>query len=337
MHVRLGNKFSELLAAEGEQIRDAQDARLDFAEIFRETSSGAASTIERVLDELQETGDEGQGAAKERLSRLVRLLRVSCEQTATDPARGEAVRAESPEAALTPELTGTLRQLAEQDENREVIAKFLKMSWSPEVTALDLSIFLAPHPDATGDAGDASMRRDALSLIMRADKLLRFKLATDGTLNADTEAQLTELIEEMQRGGENLRSLMSGARTATGQSSATTDALLCVSNQLLGARLRLQSALVRRSASELARQQQEAEAARVNPHQSAKKKRRGGRLRLVESRTRKLLAASIVLLLLAGAGLLFAPGGRAASGATRRCACSIRRPCRAAINSPGRA
>ena len=93
----------------------------------------------------------------------------------------------------------------------------------------------------------------------------------------------------MQTAGKDLRKLMGEALARKKRESA--DAWLYVSNHLLEAQLRLQSAIVRRGAGEFAR----AEAARAARASVTKIKARPTAKRLPVSRSRKLLIAAAIL------------------------------------------
>jgi hypothetical protein len=94
----------------------------------------------------------------------------------------------------------------------------------------------------------------------------------------------------------NLREIMSAAPGH----SARKDALLYVSNHLLGARLRLQSAIVRRSASELARREAvraAASSSRLAADSTPPAKAQS--FTFFSHRTRKLLVAAVIIIAVA--------------------------------------
>ena len=78
-NVVLSNRFTTLLEAEGEQIRDAPSACRELATVFRDTScEGAHEEMTELLAELQtEVVSSEEAAARERLTRLGALLRLA--------------------------------------------------------------------------------------------------------------------------------------------------------------------------------------------------------------------------------------------------------------------
>ncbi len=305
-----GNKFSMLLEEESDQISDEPLVDGGLPEIFGDTSHGALSRMAQVLDELQADDRNEDEVTRKRLERIVRLLNIACEpdETMSGEEHSEQAVTESELADASEEerLTSpeTLQELSAQADNKTLIESYLKHGRSPEVRALDLKIFLAPVPEEDGASAQAirhDPRRNALGLIMAADDMLRFELTAQGdALPSHLESRLAKLFGEMQASEGELREIMSAA---TGH-SARRDALLYVSNHLLGARLRLQSAIVRRSASELARREvARAEAAAqlaTATAQPSRHKTTGSS----PKRMRRLLAAAVIIIALASLAAL---------------------------------
>jgi hypothetical protein len=305
-----GNKFSSLLEEESDQISDEPLVDGGLPEIFSDTSHGALSRMAQVLDELQADDRNEDEVTRKRLERIVRLLNIACEpdKAMDDEERSEQAVTESEladeseeERFTSPE---TLQELSAQADNKAFIESYLKPGRSPEVRALDLKIFLAPVAEEDGASTQARQldpRPNALGLIMAADDMLRFELAAQGdALPSHLESRLAKLFGEMQASEGELREIMSAALGH----NARKDALLYVSNHLLGARLRLQSAIVRRSASELARREaaRAAAAAQLAPAdtQPSKHKTKGSS----PKRLRRLLAAAVIIIALASLAAL---------------------------------
>lgn len=309
----LSNKFSELLEEEGAQIRHAPEACRELVDIFNDVSPGAPAQLTRVLEELQAADRDEDAAAQERLERLMRLLRVACDLSsgAADAPSDSGARSGGEVPAVggegAPTLSVDLSALAEHPDNKDIIADYLDPSRPPEIHALDLAVFLSLSPEGASESeeNEASARRRSLALILRADEMVRLGLAGEGALGSNIEAELAELMEEMQQSGSRVRGLMSEA-AAVGD-NATAERLLYVSNHLLESRLRVQSAIVRRSAGELARSQQaRAAAARSASNVVPIEK---GRAPKVKRRMIKLIAAAAVLILTIFLGLPLAMRG----------------------------
>lgn len=304
-NVIAGNKFSSLMEEESDQISDEPLAGIELPEIFSDTTPGALDHFAHALDELQADDGNVDEVTRKRLERIMRLLNIACApDVAMDgqehlEAAGESnVDGEGEEERLTsPEVLQELSALA---QNKELIESYLKRGRSPEARALDLSIFLAPLPD--DEEGEAAMavqadpRRRALDLILHADDMLCFELAAQGdALPSHLESRLAGLFSEMQAVEGNLREMMS----ASSGHNARKDAWLYVSNHLLGARLRLQSAIVRRSASELARREA-ARAAAARLAADSPSPAKSQTFASSRGRTIKLLVAAVLIIAIAG-------------------------------------
>lgn len=296
-NVIAGNKFSSLMEAESDHIGDEPEASRELRDVFCDTSPGALDRIAQVLDELQADDGHEDEVARKRLERAVRILNIACASSGGELSGGEVGESETgADAALEERHTSpeTLDELAQVDDNKELVEAYLEAGRTAEVRALDLAVFLASAAEDNDDGQDvqADTRRRALSLIMRADDMLRLEVVAAQALNSDFETRLARLFEEMQAVEGALREMMS---TATSH-DARRDALLYVSNHLLGARLRLQSAIVRRSSAELARQEAARQAARVPKAISPK---RLFSLLPDRQRAQKLAVAALIIIALA--------------------------------------
>jgi hypothetical protein len=294
-NVVVANKFSSLLAGEGEQIREAPAVCRDLTDILSDTT--ANGSVSETLNEHQLAELDQQAKSSAHLSQLLRLLRISNSlNEVTTPSNADAESSDSPENdGLLNELPVTLSGLAEDDENRQIISEFLRMPMSEERQSLDLANFLAPLAGTlSGDhQEERQVRRDSLSFIIQSERLLRFKLGNDNPIDPATEAELSGLLESMQQTDSVLRLLISDARS--GSQLHAIDQFLHVSNHLLGARLKLQSVLVQR-AGELARQKLASQQAEIEYLYEPP-------IRL--GRKKQILAIAAAIVLVVCAGLVF--------------------------------
>jgi hypothetical protein len=190
----------------------------------------------------------------EQMSRLVRLLQLA-EDGAESPLT-ETPAAESQTENTSEASENFIRQLSQiptAPANAEVLGELRNNSWSAEILALDLQMFLSALP-AENDVADVRCR--ALMLVLQADKLSSGALSTSDAIDSETERNLTDLLTEMQKLSSELQRLIKP--NASNGASQEAEALLYVSNHLLKARLSLQTAIVRRSADEIAQQQEAA-------------------------------------------------------------------------------
>ena len=286
-NVALANKFSTLLAGEGEQIREAPDVCRDLVNILVDPSINA-SAAER-FDETELAKLEHQAQSSERLSQVLRLLRLSNSYNETKTSGS------SENADLPADLPLTLSNLAEDDANKEIISELLRTQLSVERQSLDPVNFLAPLVESlsSGHVDEREVRRNSLSLILWSERLLRSKL-NENQIDEGTEAELSEIMEKMQETDSVLRALISDARA--GSQLHAVDQLLHISNHLLQARLSLQSVLVQRAA-ELARQKLGTEGVEVQEQ--------APKLRVSSLRKNKALAVAAVVILMVCAGLVF--------------------------------
>jgi hypothetical protein len=239
----MANKFAEL-RPEASAETDSPETRAQLINVLADPAligffSGALS--EQQIAELDRQVQSGG-----QLDQLMRLLRASQGpgDDGADPAEpdGESY-------CVSPELSETLAVLAEDEENKPIVAAFLRTPLSEERKSIDPTIFLAPlvEQEPGQREEERQARRGALILILRAEKLLVTKLAFDDPITAGTEAELAELLELMQQTDSTLRRLILEARAAS--QLALVDQLLHISNHLLGSRLSMQSAIVARSDS----------------------------------------------------------------------------------------
>jgi len=284
-NVALANKFSTLLTGECEQIREAPDVCRDLVNILVDPSINA--TAAERFDETELAKLEHQAQSNERMSQVLRLLRLSNSYHETKTS------ASSENADLPADLPLTLSNLAEDDANKEIISELLRTQLSAERQSLDPVNFLAPLVEPlSSHVDEREVRRNSLSLILWSERLLRSKL-NDNQIDESTEAELSEKMPKMQQTDSDLRLLISQARA--GSQLRAVDQLLHISNHLLQARLKLQSVLVQRAA-ELARQKLGTE--EVEVREQAPK-------RVSSLRKNKALAVAAVVILMVCAGLVF--------------------------------
>jgi hypothetical protein len=285
----------------------------DLADILSDTTVNRSAS--ETLDETKLAELDQQAESNERLSQLLRLLRIS--NSYIEPSLSE-VSAEGDPASVDEEkdvtptaLPLTLSNLAEEDENKELIAEFLRTRLSEERQSLDPVNFLAPLAETLSgdDHEEREVRRNSLSLILWSEKLLRFKLCNNDQIDHRTEAELSEILEKMQQTDSVLRELTSEARA--GSHLHSVDQLLHISNHLLGARLKLQSVLVQR-AGELARQKLSTQKIEIQ-HQAPIK------LIIPKFGKRQVLAIAASIVLIACAGVVFRSiNDRGTAAMTRR-------------------
>ena len=292
-NVALANKFSTLLTGEGEQIREAPDVCRDLVNILVDRSINA-STSER-FDETELAKLEQQAPSSERLSQLLRLLRLSNSYNETTSTSVDQTSSSLEDGGLPADLPLTLSNLAEDDENKEIISEFLRTPLSVERQFLDPVSFLAPFAEPlAGHPEEREVRRNSLSLILWSERLLRFNLGNDNQIDDLTEAEFSEIMSQMQETDSVLRVLISAARA--GSQSSAVDQLLHISNHLLQARLKLQSVLVEHAA-ELTRQKLSSEEIEV---QEPAPKPTFSSLR----KSKALAIAAVVILMVCG-GVIF--------------------------------
>lgn len=287
------NKFTELFVDEGQQIRNDPAAR-DLTDILSDTT--AIGSFSKTFDELQLAELDQQAESSEHLAQLLRLLRISNNY---DEAKSQQIGEEGNQPpdytendCVPAELPLTLCALAEDEDNKDIIAEFLRTPLSEERRSLDPVAFLAPLTEAVpGDRQEERQaRRNSLSQILRSERLLLFKLGNSSPISSETESELSELLDDMQQTNLILRRLISEARA--GSQLPVTDELLHVSNHLLGARLRLQSAIVQRGTAELARNELASKKAETRPESKPPSR--------VVRKKLQLAVAAVLLIVFAG-------------------------------------
>ncbi|MBS1808021.1 MAG: hypothetical protein JST84_07500 [Acidobacteria bacterium] len=266
-NVIIANHFLSLLEIESEEMREAPAMIQNLVDAFSDTYSNGPDEISRILAELQASSQHCE-VEQGRVSRFMGLLRLATKaEEKTDFQIPALLSASTPE--LTDELPDDLNTgietamtevannleaeswqvLAEQPENQELLAGFHKAS--AEVRKLDLHCFLSPLPDGENEdlKGENKARRASLELIFNADKVIQNELGEDCEPGEDIEVRMDRLFEALGQRSDETRELIKAAHKHS--QNTNYEVLLHVYNQLMAARLRLQSAIVRRSASEI--------------------------------------------------------------------------------------
>ena len=208
-----------------------------------------------------------------------------------------------------------LQALTEQPENQELLAAYRKAS--AEVRKLDLHCFLSALPDGDHEdlQGADKSRRASLELIFNADQLVQVDLGAGCEPGDDLEARVDTLFDALGQRSEEMRELIKV--THEHDQNANYEVLLHVCNQLMAARLRLQSALVRRSACEIADAQKEETTAPLSaplspeaaPEIVQENSTENVQKSAVQNSRFKWLVVVAVLLIVAVIGLRFASSG----------------------------
>jgi hypothetical protein len=269
-NVIINNRFLTLLENENGETSEVTDVLHSLAEAFSDSLADEADEVSRILRELQATTQHDE-VAQERISRFTRLLQIA---TKTDtelslplPPLPEMLVVEleggldfppEPDFMAAPpvnEADEELQVFAAQPENQDLLAAYRKAS--AEVRKLDLHCFLSPLPDGNSEEmkSESKWRRAALEVIFRADELVQTELGADCEPGTEIEARVDKLFDNLGQLSDEMRDLIKV--THKHEQNANYEVLLHVYNQLMAARLRLQSAIVRRSASELAQAQAE--------------------------------------------------------------------------------
>ncbi len=161
-------------------------------------------------------------------------------------------------------LTAALEELSRPHVNEQSIVNYLEMSVTPEVKELDLEMFLPPKTSetSTSNLDDISLRRKTLSYILQADGFLHRYFLLNAPFGDKEKAEVAPLLEEMQTSGVTLRNM---TREISGDNKAErVNDLLYIANQLLEARLRLNSAQARRNMTQRANEILAAQAAKTS-------------------------------------------------------------------------
>lgn len=164
--------------------------------------------------------------------------------------------AESVENATLPEsapdfLKAAIAELRRFGTNAEIVARYLANSPTFEIQTLDLEIFL-PAETNNSLSAELALHRETLALILQADGFLNQTFTVYKVLAEAENVEMAALLEKMQTHGVTLRQT---TREINGEDKELRiHALLYTANQLLEARLRLNSAFARRNAMERAAQ-----------------------------------------------------------------------------------
>ncbi|MBL8202834.1 MAG: hypothetical protein JNM09_01300 [Blastocatellia bacterium] len=264
-NVIINNRFLTLLEIESAELQAASPSLQSLTNAFSDTYSNEPDEISSILRELQ-THAQNDNLAQERVSRLTHLLQISPpvierEATLSNPsllvpfANGfhpspetlpESVVSLEPEVAV--EMDEQLQALAADPENQLLVTAYLHAS--AETRKLDLHSFLSPLPDGdhTELEGEGKIRRATLGLIFQADQIVQMELGKDCDPSADIEARIEKLFDQLGELSDKVRDYIKV--TAKHEQNANYEVLLQVYNQLMTVRLRLQSAIVRRTTTE---------------------------------------------------------------------------------------
>jgi hypothetical protein len=318
-NVIINSRFLTLLEIESEEIQTASPALNSLAGAFSDTYSNEPNEISAILNEL-ESSTQHDEAAQERVSRLTNLLQINTKVVPSLPLPEVFVNAvdESIEAppepvfndapAVSVEMDEELQAFATVPENEHLIAAYCNAS--ADARRLDLHCFLSPLPNGDHEElkGESKSRRAALNLIFQADKIVQTELRQECQPNANIEARVEKLFDQLGQDSDDVRKWIKVAQKH--EQNTNYEVLLHVYNQLMSARLRLQSAVVRRNTSEHAEDEtpktvpaQAAQTQAINTPDSAKEqvKIKGGRISL-----RQWLIIATAILLIAAVGLNFA-------------------------------
>lgn len=259
-NIVINNRFLTLVELESRENQESEEETQLLSDIFSDTHLDESGEIPRILDELQ--SHFRAEPTPSQVARFSQLLQIAIKSKEADT--GSTIPApepiltevEVPPPSALPFLSASEEALSEfkaQPENLPLIELFCQAS--AEVQSLDVKNFLSPLPEGNSSElkSETSLRRRVFELILYGDQVIRTELAKDCEPNDDIEERLEELFAEMERLSDDTRDLVKEARRL--KQEANYEILLSVSNQMMGARLRLQSAIVRRTASELVEDQ----------------------------------------------------------------------------------
>jgi hypothetical protein len=280
-NIIIANRFTVLMEAETEEIREEPEAVQEIAAVYSDIYSGGSSDITRIINELEDNSQQQGVVVRERVSRFTRLLQIAVKseegnKLAPPPlpdeafliavGAGEMDSIPEPSFATTPaaeeEMSPDLQMLCSNSELKPLVESFMKSS--AEVRKLDIHNFLSPLPEESDLDNEVELRRESLELILSADYLVRTELGKDCEPADDIEDRVDRLFSQMERSSDEVRDLIKEARNK--DQNANYEALLQVYNHLMGARLRMQSAIVRRTASELSQSQEEEIPQKISSH-----------------------------------------------------------------------
>lgn len=273
-NVVITHRFLTLLEIENEGIQTAPHALQSLAGAYSDTYSNEPDEISTILRELEIVTPHDE-ISQERVSRLTNLLQLvgnaapsmplpeicvsECDDATYAPP--EPVFSVAPAKTLEAETVAMdedLQAFAAVPENQPLIAAYCTAS--AEARRLELHSFLSPLPNGAHEElkGETKARRAALDLIFQADKIVQTELRQGCEPRADIEACVENLFDQLGQISDDVRERIKVAQKH--EQNTNYEVLLHVYNQLMTARLRLQSALVRRHTSENAEADVSAEA-----------------------------------------------------------------------------
>lgn len=268
-NVVITHRFLTLLEIENEGIHTAPHALQSLAGAYSDTYSNEPDEISTILRELESVTPHDE-ISQERVSRLTNLLQLADNAAPSMPlpeifvsdiddatfAPPEPIFSVAPDTTIEDEtledetiaMDEDLRAFAAAPENQSLIAAYCTAS--AEARRLDLHSFLSPLPNGDHEElkGETKARRAALDLIFQADKIVQTELRQEREPRADIEACVENLFDQLGQVSDDVRDRIKVAQKH--EQNVTYEVLLHVYNQLMTARLRLQSALVRRHSSE---------------------------------------------------------------------------------------
>ncbi len=316
-NIIISNRFTVLLEAENEETREEPEAVQEIAAVYSDIYSSGSSDIARIINELEDNSQQQGVVVRERVSRFTRLLQIAVKseegnKLAPPPlpdeafmvavGAGEMAAIPEPSFSTTPaaqeEMSPDLQMLCSNPELKPLVESF--MTSSAEVRKLDVHNFLSPLPEAADLRKEVELRRESLELILSADYLVRMELGKDCEPGDDIEDRVDRLFGQMERSSDEVRDLIKEARNK--DQNANYEALLQVYNHLMGARLRMQSAIVRRTASELAQTQEEEPTQRISTAPAQEPKPKANSKETLSSRlgvSKGVIAAAIFVFALA--------------------------------------
>ena len=315
-NIIISNRFTVLMEAETEEIREEPEAIQEIAAVYSDIYSSGSSDIARIISELEDNSQQQGVGVRERVSRFTRLLQIAVKSEEGNKlpppplpdeafivavGAGDMASIPEPSFATTPaaeeEMSPDLQVLCSNPELQPLVESYMRSS--AEVRKLDLHNFLSPLPEDTDLHKDVELRRESLELILGADYLVRTELGKNCEPGDDIEDRVANLFNQMERSSDEVRDLIKETRHK--DQNANYEALLQVYNHLMGARLRMQSAIVRRTASELQSQEDDSPVAYENAEEAVvvevPKESLASRLGV----SKWLIAAAIFLLVSAGA------------------------------------
>ena len=265
-NVVIANRFLTLLEIESEEIQATPHALQSLTGAFSDTYANEPDEVSLILHELQASAQQDE-AVQERVSRMTNLLQILPPLKAAPPLPAPPMPslpavnfdeatdslpepAFATEPGVTVEMNEELQAFAAEPENQLLLTAYRNAS--AEARRLDLHSFLSPLPNGDHEElqGESKSRRAALELIFQADQLVQTELGQECKPSANIEARVEKLFDQLGQVSDKVRDQIKVAQKH--EQTTNYEILLQVYNQLMTARLRLQSAIVRRSASETA-------------------------------------------------------------------------------------